>query len=52
MRRPRDSKKFLEENDIPKHIKIISLSQDFRLKTNSVFKNRTFIYGLPEVNQE
>lgn len=46
-----DSKKFLEENDIPKHIKIISLSQDFRLKANSVFKKRKFIYGLPEINR-
>jgi N-acetyl-gamma-glutamyl-phosphate reductase len=47
-----DSKKFLEENDIPEKIKIISLSQDFRTKENSVFKNRKFIYGLPEVNRD
>jgi N-acetyl-gamma-glutamyl-phosphate reductase len=46
-----DSKKFLEENDIPKHIKIISLSQDFRLKANANFNKRKFIYGLPEVNR-
>ena len=47
-----DSKKFLEENDIPNHVKIISLSQDFRLQKNSVFKGRTFVYGLPEINRE
>ena len=47
-----DSKKFLEENDVPKHIKIISLSQDFRLKENSSFKDREFIYGLPEINRD
>ena len=47
-----DSKKFLEENDVPKHVKIISLSQDFRLNENSVFKNRKFIYGLPEINRD
>ncbi len=47
-----DSKKFLEENDIADHVKIISLSQDFRLGVNSVFKNRTFIYGLPEINRD
>ncbi|HET7116126.1 MAG TPA: N-acetyl-gamma-glutamyl-phosphate reductase, partial [Hanamia sp.] len=35
-----DSLKFMEENDIPHHIKIISLSQDFRLKENSVIKGR------------
>jgi len=47
-----DSKKFLEENDIPKHVKIISLSQDFRLNENASFKEKTFIYGLPEINRE
>ncbi|MEO6813119.1 MAG: N-acetyl-gamma-glutamyl-phosphate reductase [Ginsengibacter sp.] len=47
-----DSKKFLEENEIAKQIKIISLSQDFRLKKNAFFSNRTFTYGLPEINRE
>lgn len=47
-----DSKKFLQENEIPGHVKIISLSQDFRLKANSVIKGKTFIYGLPEINRE
>ncbi|HEY5370627.1 MAG TPA: N-acetyl-gamma-glutamyl-phosphate reductase [Hanamia sp.] len=47
-----DSLKFMEENDIPKHIKIISLSRDFRLKKNAVIKGREFIYGLPEINRE
>src|ERR1035437_6790989 len=47
-----DSKIFLEENDIPNHVKIISLSQDFRLQKDSVFKGRNFVYGLPEINRE
>jgi len=47
-----DSKKFLEENEIPGHVKIISLSQDFRLKANSIIKGKTFIYGLPEINRD
>src|SRR5450631_3427712 len=47
-----DSKKFLEENEIPGHVKIISLSQDFRLKANAFIKGKTFIYGLPEINRE
>ena len=47
-----DSVKFLEKTDIPKGVKIISLSQDFRLKENAVFKNREFIYGLPEIRRE
>jgi N-acetyl-gamma-glutamyl-phosphate reductase len=47
-----DSVKFLEQNAVPGNIKIISLSQDFRLKEKSVFQNRDFVYGLPEINRE
>jgi len=47
-----DAKKFLEANDIPDNIKIIDLSQDFRLIKNSKFNNKTFVYGLPELNRE
>lgn len=47
-----DSLKFLQENEVPAHIKIISLSQDFRLKEKSVYKERRFVYGLPEINRE
>jgi N-acetyl-gamma-glutamyl-phosphate reductase len=47
-----EAKKFLEENTIADHIRIIDLSQDFRLKKNASFKNRHFVYGLPELNKE
>lgn len=47
-----DSVKFLEENIIPKGIKVISLSQDFRLKNNAVHKDREFVYGLPEIKRK
>ncbi len=47
-----DAKKFLSENDIPDNIKIIDLSQDFRLSQNSKFKSKNFIYGLPELNRD
>lgn len=47
-----DAKKFLAENDIPDAIKIIDLSQDFRLSQNSKFNNKNFVYGLPELNRE
>lgn len=47
-----DAKKFLSENDIAAHIKIIDLSQDFRLTSNDSTKDRKFIYGLPELNKE
>jgi N-acetyl-gamma-glutamyl-phosphate reductase len=47
-----ESKVFLEENDVPKHVKIISLSQDFRLRANAIIQDKTFIYGLPEINRD
>lgn len=47
-----ESKKFLEENELPDSIRIIDLANDFRLNHNSIFKNRKFIYGLPELNRE
>lgn len=47
-----DSQKFMEENSIPSHIKVISLSQDFRLQKNAHIDGRYFIYGLPEINRE
>jgi len=45
-----DARKFLEANDIPDTIKIIDLSQDFRLSQNSKIKSKNFVYGLPELN--
>ncbi|RAJ83312.1 N-acetyl-gamma-glutamyl-phosphate reductase [Chitinophaga dinghuensis] len=45
-----ESKKFVEANDIADHIKIIDLSQDFRL--GETVKDRVFVYGLPEMNRE
>lgn len=47
-----EAKKFLEANPIAGHIKIIDLSQDFRLNKQSVAGNRQFVYGLPELNKE
>jgi len=50
-----DAKKFLDTNPIPDHIKIIDLSQDFRLKSEVGSRKaevRDFIYGLPELNRE
>jgi len=48
-----DAKKFLqEESRFVKGVKIIDLSQDFRLAKNAKFEDRTFVYGLPELNKE
>lgn len=46
-----DAKKFLEANPIDANIKIIDLSQDFRLAHNAQLGTRNFIYGLPELNK-
>ena len=41
-----ESVKFLSENKIDSNVKIIDLSQDFRLNS------KDFVYGLPELNRE
>ena len=45
-----ESKKFLQDNAIDSNVKIIDLSQDFRLGDSVA--GRAFVYGLPEVNRE
>jgi N-acetyl-gamma-glutamyl-phosphate reductase len=47
-----DAKKFLDKNPINPGIKIIDLSQDFRLAKNAQYASRNFVYGLPELNRE
>lgn len=45
-----ESKKFLQENNLADSVKVIDLSQDFRLGDS--VNNRQFVYGLPELNKE
>ncbi len=45
------SRQFLEENQFENHTRIIDLGNDFRLTKEAVFNNKTFIYGLPELNK-
>jgi N-acetyl-gamma-glutamyl-phosphate reductase len=60
-----DARKFLETNAIPDSVKIIDLSQDFRLKSkaqsqkagfistfNLGLQTKCFVYGLPELNKD
>ncbi|SDG20636.1 N-acetyl-gamma-glutamyl-phosphate reductase [Pedobacter terrae] len=47
-----DAKKFLAANPINESIKIIDLSQDFRLHEKCTFEKRSFVYGLPELNHD
>ncbi len=45
------SKAFLEQNQFANHTKIIDLGNDFRLTKDSIFDQKTFVYGLPELNK-
>ena len=47
-----DAKKFLAANEIKTSIKIIDLSQDFRLANTANVGDRNFVYGLPELQRE
>ena len=47
-----DARKFLDANSIDPSVKIIDLSQDYRLKSNVSYQGKNFIYGLPELNKE
>lgn len=45
------AQKFLNANDINPAIKIIDLSQDFRIAANASVGGRKFVYGLPELQK-
>ena len=46
-----DARKFLEQNHVAEKIKVMDLSQDFRLAVHASIGNRQFVYGLPEMNK-
>jgi len=47
-----DAKKFLAANEIRAGIKIIDLSQDFRLAATAIIGDKQFVYGLPELQRD
>ncbi|MDR2912958.1 MAG: N-acetyl-gamma-glutamyl-phosphate reductase [Alistipes sp.] len=47
-----DARKWLEANPVAAGVKIVDLSQDFRLAATSTLGSRSFVYGLPEMNRE
>ncbi|PRD46758.1 N-acetyl-gamma-glutamyl-phosphate reductase [Sphingobacterium haloxyli] len=47
-----DARKFLDANPVDPAVKIIDLSQDYRLKANTAYEDGYFVYGLPELNRE
>jgi len=46
-----EARKFMENNELPEEVKVIDLSQDFRIAERSFIHQRKFIYGLPELNK-
>jgi N-acetyl-gamma-glutamyl-phosphate reductase len=47
-----EAKKFMDANSIDDKVKVIDLSQDFRLQSHSTIAGRQFVYGLPELKRE
>ena len=47
-----EAKKILQQHRIDPDIKVIDLSQDFRLEDFNDFEERNFVYGLPELNRD
>ena len=47
-----DARKFLAKNTFAPHVKLIDLSQDYRLRANMAYQEGAFIYGLPELQRE
>jgi N-acetyl-gamma-glutamyl-phosphate reductase (EC 1.2.1.38) len=47
-----DARKFLDANTVDASVKIIDLSQDYRLRSNTAYQGQQFVYGLPELNKE
>jgi N-acetyl-gamma-glutamyl-phosphate reductase len=44
-----EARRFLEQHPLPPKMKIIDLSQDFRIEPE--YSGRSFVYGLPEMNR-
>jgi N-acetyl-gamma-glutamyl-phosphate reductase len=50
-----ESKKYLSEHTFPSHLRIIDLTNDFRMSVDGVrpeYNGLPFVYGLPELNKE
>lgn len=47
-----EAKVFLAENNIPENVRVIDLSQDFRLNDSNKHQTIPFVYGLPELQRD
>lgn len=45
------ARRFMELQTLPDKLVVIDLSQDFRHQSSNTTGNRTFVYGLPELNR-
>ena len=46
------AREFLDANPIDPSVRIIDLSQDYRLRANTAYQGKDFVYGLPELNRD
>ena len=46
-----EAKKFVDHHQIPSHLKLIDIGNDFRLQADASIKGRQFVYGLPELHK-
>lgn len=47
-----NSTEILQSHSISEETKVIDLSRDFRFSNSNSFKNRSFVYGLPELQKD
>lgn len=47
-----DARKFLDAHTVSPSVKIIDLSQDYRLRAHTAYQGQNFVYGLPELNRK
>ncbi|MEG2755873.1 MAG: N-acetyl-gamma-glutamyl-phosphate reductase, partial [Mucinivorans sp.] len=47
-----NARRFMEANNVPLSVRVIDLSQDFRILPDTTIAGRDFVYGLPEMNRE
>ncbi len=47
-----DARQLLQDTDLPATLRLIDLSQDFRIAEHALFGERQFVYGLPELNKK
>ncbi len=47
-----DAQKFLDANTFEPHVKMVDLSQDYRLTAHTGYRGLSFVYGLPELQRE